>query len=409
MRPLPLLLIPLSLSLASLAYAEPRELEAPSPPPQRPDSATHAGTAKPESGCALERRLVFAADFAPYVGTSSSETGRSAVRNFSFNLVGGYAGGLRGFELGSVLNLERKCVEGAQVAGVLNASGGAMRGVQLAGAVNLTGGEARGVQVAGGANVTRGASGLQLSGGTNLVLGDAEGAQVTGGLNLATGPLRGFQLGGGANVVTANLSGAQVAGGLNLGTSDVTGLQLAPVNVAVGSVRGVQVGVVNVAEKSDLSLGLVSINTRGRTQVTAWSAVETGFFAAAVKHGGNHWYGLYGLGARAADPELNFVFGVGGDAPIGERFYLGGDVVGYWEPHFRDDSEYESLIQPRAYFGARLLKPVSVFAGASYNVLLTNKRRNDWAPEYAQRVDTGGDPIVRLWPGALVGVRVLAE
>lgn len=408
MRPLTRLLVPLSLSFASLARAEPHELDRAAPAPQAPDRAVSTD-AKGRGACGLERRLVFAADFAPYVGTSSSETGRIAVRNFSFNLVGGYAGGLRGFELGSVVNLERDCVEGVQVAGVLNASGGPMRGLQLGGAVNLTGGEARGVQIAGAANVTRDAKAFQLSGGANVVLGGAEGAQVTGGVNLATGSLRGFQLGGGANVVTASLSGAQLAGGLNLGTADVTGLQLAPVNVAVGSVRGVQLGVVNIAEKSDLSLGVVSINTRGRTQVTGWSAVETGFFAAAVKHGGNHWYGLYGLGARAADPELNLVLGIGGDAPITERFYLGGDVVGYWEPHFRDDDEYEGLIQPRAYFGVRVLKPLSVFAGASYNVLLSNKRRNDWAPGYAERVDTGGEPYVRLWPGALVGVRVLAE
>jgi hypothetical protein len=408
MRSLTLLLVPLSLTFAELALAEPPALETAAPVR---DSAKRAAPPKAEAPCQLEKRLTFAADFAPYVGTSSSETGRTSVRNFSFNLLGGYAGGLRGFELGSVVNLERACVEGVQVAGALNASGGEVRGVQLSGAVNLTRGEVHGLQVAGAANVTRDAHALQLSGAGNVVLGESEGAQLSGGLNLATGRMRGLQLSGGANVVTAPINGAQIAGGVNLGSADVTGLQLAPLNIAAGSVHGVQLGVVNVAEKSDLSLGVVSINTRGRTQVTGWSALETGFFAAAVKHGGNHWYGLYGLAARAADPELNLVLGFGGDAPIAERFYLGADVVGYWAPHFRDTDEYESLIQPRAYFGVRILKPLSVFAGASYNVLLASRRAKsgDWAPDYAERVDNSGEPKVRLWPGAIVGVRLLSE
>ncbi|HET9933464.1 MAG TPA: hypothetical protein VFQ35_22320, partial [Polyangiaceae bacterium] len=294
MRSFTLLLLPLSLTFAGQARAEPPELG--TAPPAR--DGVKPSPAKEAASCRLDKRLTFAADFAPYVGTSSSEVGRTAMRNFSFNLVGGYAGGLRGFELGSVLNLERACVEGVQVAGVLNASGGEVRGLQLSGAVNLTHGEVRGLQVAGAANVTRDAQALQLSGAANVVIGAVEGAQLSGGVNLATGRLRGLQLSGGANVVTAQLSGAQIAGGVNLGAEDVSGLQLAPVNVAAGNVHGVQLGVVNVAEKSDLSLGVVSINTRGRTQVTGWSAVETGFFAAAVKHGGNHWYGLYGLGTR---------------------------------------------------------------------------------------------------------------
>lgn len=406
MRSLTLLLLPLSLTFAAQARAEPTALE--TAPPVR-DAAKPNAPARVGVPCQLEKRLTFAADFAPYVGTSSSETGRASVRNFSFNLVGGYAGGLRGFELGSVVNLERACVEGVQVAGALNASGGDVRGLQVSGAVNLARGEARGVQLAGAANVTRDAHALQVSGAANVVVGEAEGAQLSGGVNLATGGMRGLQLSGGANVVTAPIGGAQLAGGVNFGAADVTGLQLAPLNIAAGSVHGVQLGVVNVAEKSDFSLGVVSINTRGRTQVTGWSALETGLFAAAVKHGGNHWYGLYGLAARAADPELNFVLGFGGDAPIAERFYLGGDVVGYWAPHFRDTDEYESLIQPRAYFGVRILKPLSVFAGASYNVLLASRRANHWAPDYAERVENTGEPYVRLWPGAIVGVRLLPE
>ena len=52
---------------------------------------------------------------------------------------------------------------------------------------------------------------------------------------------------------------------------------------------------------------------------------------------------------------------------------------------------------------------LSVFAGASYNVLIANARADNWAPDYAQRAGNTSDPIVRLWAGAIVGLRLLAE
>jgi hypothetical protein len=408
MRCLPQLLIPLAVTLGSKALAEPL---APSP---AADAGVHvdAGTTvRSEHDCEKPRhRLALAADFAPYVGTSSSSSGRQAVRNFSFNLVGGYAAGVRGFELGSVLNLEQGCVDGVQIAGVANALGGSMTGLHVSGAANLVRGEVRGVQIAGAANVSgEMSSALQISGAANVVGADATGVQIAGGANVASGWARGLQLSGGANIAAAGLRGVQIAGALNFGGGDTGGLQLAPVNVSSGVVSGAQIGVVNIAEKSDLSLGVVSINTRGRTQVEGWSALESGIFAAAVKHGGNHWHGLYGLGTRTADPELTLVLGLGGDAPITERLYLGADVVGYWAPHFRESSEHASLIQPRAYLGFRVLKPLSVFAGASYNVFLASRRAENWAPDYAVRAETSGEPYVRLWPGAIVGVRLLPE
>jgi hypothetical protein len=399
-----------ALAVPSLARAEPPSTQAPSPP-----SASHndSGSFEPSAaslGCApAAKRLVFGADFAPFVGTSSTETGRVAVRRLSLNVVGGYAGGLRGFEVGSVVNLEHGCVEGVQVAGVLNATEGLVRGLQVSGVANVVRGSLRGVQVAGALNLTGGVdAGVELAGAANVVVGEVKGAQISGGANVTSRFVRGLQLTGGANVSGSWVNGAQIAGGMNY-ASEVAGLQLAPLNLSSGRVRGAQIGVVNIAEQSDFSLGVVSINTRGRTQVEGWSAVETGLFAAALKHGGSHWHGLYGLGTRATDPKLGLVLGFGGDMPLGEHFYWGADVVGYWEPHFKRNSELATLIQPRAFVGLRILKPLSVFAGASYNVLIANRRAANWAPDYAERAENVRDPLVRLWPGAIVGVRLLAE
>ncbi|MGC4090243.1 MAG: hypothetical protein QM756_20660 [Polyangiaceae bacterium] len=406
MRRLFSLFAPLSLTLASVAHAEP-----PSSPPEK-DSVAPAST-RPSNGveCPTSRqRLAIAGDFVPYLGASSAESGRAAQRNFSFNLVGGYAGSLRGFELGSVFNLERGCVEGAQVAGVFNAAGGNVRGLQVGGVANLNEGSVRGLQVAGMVNVTgplRAA--LQVGGTANIVAGDALGAQFSGASNVVTGSVRGLQLSGVANIAAYSVNGAQIGGAFNYGGDEVNGLQLAPINFSSGRVRGAQIGVVNIAEKSDASVGVININTKGRTQVEGWTAVETGFLAAALKHGGDHWHGLYGLGTRVSDPELSLVLGLGGDMPIGEHFYFGADAVGYWAPRFKKSNQLATLVQTRAYFGVRILKPLSVFAGGSYNVFLADKGAKDWSPDYAERANSAGEPRVRLWPGAIVGVRLLSE
>jgi len=401
----------LGLSAPTLAHAEPPPPEAPrSLDTSRNDSGHFETRAKQPRDCDHSRpSLTFGADFAPYVGTSSTQSGRAAVRHLSLNVVGGYAGGLRGFEVGSVVNLEGGCVEGVQIAGVLNASEGAVRGMQVGGVANLTHASMHGFQVAGALNLTGAVeAGFQVSGVANVVNGEVTGAQVTGAANVTSRGVRGLQVAGAANVSSSWVNGVQIAGGMNY-ASDVAGLQLAAVNLTTGTVSGAQIGVVNIAEKSDFSLGVINVNTRGRTQVEGWTAFETGLFATALKHGGNHWHGLYGLGTRVSDPKLGLVLGMGGDMPFAQRFYVGGDVVGYWEPDFEQDEEFATLIQPRAYVGLRILKPLSVFAGASYNVLIASSHAKNWAPDYAQRAGNTGDPSVRLWAGAIAGVRLLAE
>src|SRR5690606_32904199 len=129
-----------------------------------------------------------------------------------------------------------------------------------------------------------GATGAQLAGGANLALGDVEGAQVAGAMNLTRGSLR--------------------------------GLTLAPGNIVTGEVRGAQVGVVNVAESSDFSLGLVNINTRGRTHIDVWAQPESALVAAGVKHGGTYWHSIYGVGLTVTEGGAAVVLGLGGHIPI---------------------------------------------------------------------------------------------
>ena len=402
-----------ALLAAPLAHAEPPSETAPPAAAAEPtrDSATpapRAASADSPCGSANDPTIPIGADFAPYVGTSSSTSARSATRSASFNLFGGYAGGLRGVELAGVMNLERRYACGVQVAGATNLVLGPVRGVALSGIFNLSG-PASGASISGAVNLANGAvSGLELAGVANLANGPVEGAQISGGVNLARGALDGLQLSSALNLAPESATGAQIGGGVNLALGDVNGLQLAPVNVATRRVRGVQIGVVNVAEKSDLSLGIVSINTRGRTHIDAWSAPETGVFASAVKHGGDHWHGIYGFGARSEDGNFLAILGFGGRIRFGERLRLDIDALGYEAKPFRERFE-SSLLQGRALLGVRLLRELSIFAGPSYNVLLSRRGAEDAAPSYAREVGTGTEPRVHLWPGGVVGVEVLSD
>ncbi|MBD3285796.1 hypothetical protein GF359_04980, partial [candidate division WOR-3 bacterium] len=95
----------------------------------------------------------------PYVSTSGSEA-ENTIHNFSLNLLGGYSGGLKGFELGGLLNMEK----------------GSVTGLQMTAGANFVGLESSAIQVAGIFNYTGWLYGGQLS--LVNISGDVSGAQV---------------------------------------------------------------------------------------------------------------------------------------------------------------------------------------------------------------------------------------
>ena len=218
----------------------------------------------------------------PNIGTNGKVSG-AMVNRASFNVIGGYARGLNGFELAGAFNVERRDVKGVQIAGLTNLVGGITNGVQIAGAANHTMRSFSGVQVAGLANVVWDTlTGVQVAGAVNMVKGGMLGTQVAGLMNVTTQNCEGAQISGGLNVTLGDVhrwqatgllnygrsvSGAQVAGAVNVSldsvgggqvagllnyTTDVSGGQVAGLlNVALRSVRGGQVGFVNVARKCE--------------------------------------------------------------------------------------------------------------------------------------------------------------
>ena len=84
----------------------------------------------------------------PYLSTNWKVSG-SVNSAFSLNLLVGYLGGVRGVEIGGLLNIDRNHVRGAQIGGLGNIVGKRTSGFQAAGLFNIDMGHFYGCQVAG--------------------------------------------------------------------------------------------------------------------------------------------------------------------------------------------------------------------------------------------------------------------
>lgn len=167
----------------------------------------------------------------------------STVNRISVNLLGGYARGVQGVEVGGAVNLLSRDMKGLQVGGLANLVGGRTRGVQIGGAINHGLRSLEGLQLAGLANtVWDTLAGVQLAGGLNVVKRGMTGVQVSGAGNVALGDLDGVQVTGGVNVAHGQVNKAQVAGAVNYARGVRGGQVSAGVNVALGEVGGGQVG-----------------------------------------------------------------------------------------------------------------------------------------------------------------------
>ncbi len=296
----------------------------------------------------------------------------------------------------------------------------ALRGVEISG-LGSRNGEVRGVQVAGLGNwVDAGAygqsgdaRGVQIAGLTNWIGGSLRGGQVAGLLNHAAGASSGVQIAGIANL-SAALSGAQVAGIANV-ASDAAGVQVAGItNIASGTstvqvaltnvsrrATGAQIGLVNVAEDADVSVGLFSWVNHGTHDVTL-AATEYGFLAEADT-GGRSLYSILTAGAAYGSHPRRYLAGLG----LGWRAIPGDPVVLDVQTVAMQMVDQDALTERyvgtvRAVVAFRVVGPLSLFAGPTFNVFVDRERQKIDLVGYGWNI--GSD--VRLWPGFLGGLRL---
>ena len=187
--------------------------------------------------------------FIPTLGTNGMLSS-STVVDYSFNVIGGFNGGVRKAEIGGMFNIDVDSVRHFQAAGFLNAVGGYQSGVQLSGFSNFNNDAFKGVQSAGFINTVRkDFEGVQAAGFGNLTLGKFEGVQAAGFYNIKGDSGKVVQLSGFSNYSGKNTTGIQAAGFVNYAAKNFRGTQVAGfVNYAGKEFNGPQLaGFVNYA------------------------------------------------------------------------------------------------------------------------------------------------------------------
>ena len=269
----------------------------------------------------------FQFSFVPGVGTHGKLTSQVANR-FSFNVLGGYTAGTRGFELGGLFNIDKKDVKYVQIGGLFNLVSGKTEGLQIGGLINQVADSAKGVQISGISNLVRGSTkGLNIAGIANKTRGKATGMQLSGIANIVenmdtvrvrnTGrdssiSMRGMQLTGIANMVNGRSYGCQMAGIANINNGDLKGAQISSIyNHVTGRMDGLQIGLINVADTSTgYAVGIVNIIKNGY-HTLAISSTESTNINIAFKGGTRRLYSILMVSANTAPGRQMFAYAYG--------------------------------------------------------------------------------------------------
>lgn len=227
----------------------------------------------------------------PGLGTHGRMSGQ-VVNKFSFNMIGGYAAGVDGVEVGTIFNMVKNDMKDVQISGFLNIVGGKASGVQIAGFHNNVGDSLTGVQIGGFSNIVGGdMEGVQTTGVAGTVKGKVRGVQLQGAVAIAGDSVKGIQVGGVISRAGGALEGNQTSGVISSAKGDVAGVQIAGVgNISGKTMRGVQiagvfnyarrlkglqVGIVNITDTTDgFSIGLVNIARKGYKKVSVFATDE---------------------------------------------------------------------------------------------------------------------------------------
>ena len=217
------------------------------------------------------------ASLIPGLGSHGKMSGQ-VTNTVSFNILGGYAAGVNGFELGGLFNIDKKDVKYLQIAGIFNAVYGNTEGVQIGGIANLVSKSVSGVQISGIASkITDSASGIIVAGISSYIGGNMKGVQISGIVNHVDNKdstdirrpgrktaVKGIQVAGISNAVVGNTWGVQIAGLTNRNKGDMKGVQIAGLLNKAHKLLGSQIGLINIVDTvTGFSFGLINIVKNG--------------------------------------------------------------------------------------------------------------------------------------------------
>jgi hypothetical protein len=351
----------------------------------------------------------FQVSFTPWLGTHGKLSSQ-VVNNFSLNVLGGYTAGTNGLEIGGLFNIDKKEVKYVQVAGLFNSVGGKVTGVQLAGINNLVQdsvsgfqavgisnyvkGKITGVQAAGISNFSIGGSkglqiagisnfskkemsGVQLAGIGNLVLDSVNGYQVAGISNYVKGKVTGVQIAGINNHSIGGVKGVQIAGIANIGKKEINGVQIAGIFNYTKKLKGLQVGLINIADSSEgYSIGLINIVLNGYHKLSIYNN-EVMNVNAAFKTGNRKLYSILLGGAQLTDSNkiYSYGYGIGSEFLLNKRKTISLNTEITSQYLYLGSWDYTNLLNRlNLNFTIKLTKYISLFAGPSFSVYVSNQK-----------------------------------
>ena len=291
--------------------------------------------------------------------STNGKLNSQVINNFSFNLFGGYSGGVNGFEIGGLFNIDKRNVQYTQIGGLFNMVGGKVSGVQLAGLSNT---------------VLDSLEGAQFGGITNYVKRNFAGVQLGGIYNHVGGNLKGWQSAGVVNFTNHKTQGVQLAGVANISSRQVNGVQIAGVFNYTRRLKGVQIGLINVADSSNgYSIGLINIVFKGYHKLSL-STNEVLNVNAAFKTGNSKLYSILLAGANAdtAKKAFSFGYGLGSEFSLSKRFAVNTELTSQYL--YLGTWDYLNLLNKfNLFLTVKFGKYFSVYGGPTYYVFISDQ------------------------------------
>ncbi len=366
----------------------------------------------------------FQVSIIPYIGTNWKVSG-SITNRFSLNLLAGYTGGLKGVEVGGLLNITRNDVSGLQIGGFGNIVGGHGKGWQIAGLFNFDLGKFEGVQVGGFFNYGPDTvKGVQISGLASIITGRIKGVQISGLAGIVTHHCDGWQLSGLLSLTLKDIKKGQIAGlvnycnnsdGLQLaGLVNITrrhnsGVQIAGLVNYATMVHGVQIGIVNVCNTVErgVPIGLFSYVQQGY-HLFELSGNEIFYGNAAFKSGTKSFYNFIQVGI-GSNYKLQGSYGIGTIFKLGRKFSINLDASAGFVYHPVDTIYHGLLLKFNPAAEYRFAKHFAIFAGPAYNCFVFSKGKPSATERGISTYDfyfkSTENASIQMWIGGVAGVR----
>jgi hypothetical protein len=345
----------------------------------------------------------------PALGSNGRVSG-SLTNRFSINLLAGYNGGVKGVELGGLLNINRNHMTGFQLGGFGNIVGGRSKGMQVGGLFNFDLGRFEGLQMAGLLNyIPDTLHGCQLTLGANIATGRCEGWQLALLCNVAKKDVRKVQAAGLANYAR-NVYGVQISSVLNIARNHNDGAQIALVMNYATIVNGLQLGLINISNTIErgIPIGIFSYVQEGYHPVEI-SGNEIFYGNAAFKSGTRNFYNIVQFGV-GGDYKMQIAYGLGTIFKLVNKLSANLDASAAFVYHPTGTVYHGLLLKLSPALDLQFAKHFAVFLGPTLNYYLFPKDEPNATDRGLSQYDfyfrSTQNASIQMWIGISAGVRL---